>query len=120
MCIRDSYKEALPKESDNYMDSPLLMLRELMPGSTGGDDDDQELDQSFRSNKIEFLVVQRPLTAPERAADTVLSDPADVDWSIPDQEQYEDIMGSALDVYTDETQSLFTPYAGHRWEQQRE
>ena len=66
----EGYKEALPKESDNYLDAPLLTLRELMPGATGGDAEDRDLDQSFRSNKIEFMVVQRPLNATEKAAGT--------------------------------------------------
>ena len=43
----DGYKEPLPSTSQAYADAPLLTLRELMPGATGGDDEDRELDQSF-------------------------------------------------------------------------
>ena len=102
----DGYKEPLPTEQTSYEDAPVLTLRELMPGATGGDEEEKDLDQSFRSNRIEFMVVQRNLTPPEKEADSVLLDPADVDWSIPDQEEYEDIMGTALDIYTDERPEL--------------
>ena len=42
-----------------YKDAPLLTLRDLMPGSTGADEEDGDLDQSFRADKIEFLVMSR-------------------------------------------------------------
>ena len=97
----DGYKKPLPSDTQAYLDTPLLTLRQLMPGSSGGDGDDQDLDQSFRADKIEFMVVRRPLTPAEKQAETVLVDPGDVDWSIPEQADYEDIMGPALDIYTD-------------------
>lgn len=46
----------------DYLEALLLMLRELMPGSTGEGDEDSELDHSFRANKIEFLMMHRPMT----------------------------------------------------------
>ena len=67
----DGYKEPLPQETPSYMDAPLLTIRQLMPGSTGEDEDDRELDQSFRADKIEFMVVQRKLSAAEKEADTL-------------------------------------------------
>ena len=48
-----------------YMDAPLLTLRELMPGSTGEGDEDGKLDQSFRADKIEFMVMQRTRIKPK-------------------------------------------------------
>ena len=92
----DGYKEPLPQEPQGYESAPTLTLRELMPGATGGDDEDRELDLSFRADRIEFMVVRRKLSPPEVEADAVLKDPADVDWSIPDQDDYEDIMGCLL------------------------
>ena len=106
------YKEPLPTATQSTEEAPILTLRELMPGATGGDDEDRELDISFRADKVEFMVVQRPLTAPEVEVDMVLKDPADVDWSIPDQTEYEDIMGTALDIYTDERPELVHALAG--------
>ena len=102
----DGHKEPLPSDTRAYMDTPLLTLRQLMPGSSGGDEEDQDLDQSFRADKIEFMVVRRPLTLDEQRVETVLADAGDVDWSIPEQDDYEDIMGTALDLYTDDRPEL--------------
>ena len=80
----------------SYLEAPLMTLRELMPGST-----DSDLDQSFRADKIEFLIMHRPMTSGEKAANTILEDAANVDWSIPNQMEYEDLMGQVVDVFTD-------------------
>ena len=45
-----------------YHEAPLMTLWELMPGNTGEGDEDNDLDQSFRADKIEFLVMQRNMT----------------------------------------------------------
>ena len=37
--------------------APLLTLRQLMPGSTGDQDDDRELDNAFRADRIEFILL---------------------------------------------------------------
>ena len=104
-CEWDGYKEPLPQGPQSYLEAPLLTLRDLMPGTTA-EDDDPDLDLSFRADKVEFIVTQRALTHPEIEVDQVLKDPADVDWEIPTQPEYEDIMGTALDVYTDERPEL--------------
>ena len=92
--------------STSYLDAPLLTLRQLMPGSTGEGDDDGELDQAFRADKNEFLVIHRELTHNEVKQDCVLEDIGDVDWRIPTQEEYEDLMGQVVDVFTDEQHAL--------------
>ena len=89
-----------PAASVPYLEAPLLTLRELMPGSTGEDTEDGELDLSFRADRIEFIVVQRELTKDEAETDVVLQEVGDVDWDIPTQEEYEDIMGQVVDVFT--------------------
>ena len=96
----------------SYMDSPLLTLRELMPGSTGSSKDDTDLDQSFRADRIEFMVVQRDLTASEARESGVIEDPGDVDWDIPTAEQYEDIVGHLFDIFTDDDSQLIHAF---RW-----
>ena len=81
---------------------PLMTLRQLMPGSTGDEDEDRELDTAYKADKIEFIVVQRPLTPTEEKAGNAMEDAADVDWTIPTQDEYEDVMGLVFDVHTDE------------------
>ena len=90
----------------NPDDAPLVTLRQLMPGSTGSQDDDRELDQAFKANKIEFILVQRPLTTDETRVGGQIEDPADVDWSIPSQEEYEDAMGLVFHTFTDDRPEL--------------
>ena len=89
-----------------YLEAPLLTLRQLMPGFTGEDEDDDELDQTFRADKVEFLVIQRPLSPDEVQQNIVLQEVGDVDWEIPTQEEYEDLMGQVMDVFTDEKPEL--------------
>ena len=107
-----AYKDPLPEENTSYLDSPLLTLWELMPGSTGSLKEDTDLDQSFRADRIEFMVVQRPLTASEAQESGVIEDPGDVDWDIPTPEQYEDIVGHLFDVFTDDDSNLIHAF---RW-----
>ena len=103
----DSYKEPLPEVKQTYMEAALLSLRELMPGTTGNDDDDRDLEQSFRADRLEFMMVHRELSPEEAKVNTVLKDAADVDWSIPTHEKFEDIiMGHAMDVHTDDCSEL--------------
>ena len=66
-----------------------------MPGSTAQDDDNDDLVQSFRADKIEFLVMIRDASPDE------LVDPAEVDWDIPNTEEHEDAMGQVFDIFTD-------------------
>ena len=77
-----------------------------MPGTTGDDDDNRDLDQRFRADNVELMVVQRELSPEEAKIDTVLKDATNVDWSIPTHEEFEDIMGHAMDVHTDDRPEL--------------
>ena len=90
----------------SYLDAPLLTLRELMPGSSGDEDEDGELDQAFRADKIEFLVMVRDISEAERTEDAVIQDARDVDWDIPDKDKFEDVMGKVFDLFMDETPDL--------------
>ena len=77
-----------------------------MPGSTGADEEDGELDQSFRADKLEFLVMTRNFTAAERDAEMVTEDTGDVDWDIPTREEFEDVMGLVFELFTEEDSEL--------------
>ena len=94
--------DTIPKAPEDNWEIPLLTLRQLMPGATGDQDDSRELDLSFKADRIDFIVVQRPLTVNEKREGCAIEDPADVDWTIPTQDEYEDVMGLVFDVYTDD------------------
>ena len=89
-----------------YKDAPLLTLRELMPGSTGADEEDGDLDQSFRADKIEFLVMSRNTTEAERDGEMVIEEVGDVDWDIPTRDDFEDVMGLVFELFTEEESDL--------------
>ena len=95
-----------PQQPTNYVDAPMLTLRELMPGGTGEQDPDDDLDQAFRADRIDFIVMHRPLSDKELQVDGVIEDPADVDWSIPEKEEFEDCMGMLFELYTEEAPDL--------------
>ena len=88
------------------MEAPLLTLRELMPGSTGDDDAEGDLDQSFRADKVEFLVMVRNITEIEAQTDSVIEEVGDIDWDIPSHEEFEDVMGMVFRLFTDEDSEL--------------
>ena len=90
----------------NPEDAPLLTLRQLMPGSTGSQEEDRELDNAFWADRIEFILVQRPLTSDEANVGGQIEDAADVDWTIPSKEEYEDAMGLVFHIFTDERPEL--------------
>ena len=87
--------------SSSYLDAPLLTMRQLMLGSTAQDNDDDELDQSLRADKIEFLVMIRAATPEEIQDDGFILDAREVDWDIPNTEEFEDAMGQVFDIFTD-------------------
>ena len=95
-----------PPTPTTFLEAPLLTLRELMPGGTGDQDPDDDLDQAFRADRIDFIVMHRPMTSNEKLADNVLEDVADVDWEIPEKEEFEDVMGLLFEIYTEEAPEL--------------
>ena len=95
-----------PQPPQSFLEAPLLTLRELMPGNTGDEDPEGDLDQSFRADRIECLVMHRPLTEGEKQLDGVIENPGDVDWSIPEKEDFEDCMGLLFEIYTEEAPEL--------------
>ena len=50
--------------------------------------------------------MHRELTEEEAKQDLVLQEVGDVNWDIPTQEEYEDLMGQVIDVFTDEKHDL--------------
>ena len=75
--------------------------RSLMPGlAKDCDPDDHSLNQTFRADKVEFLVVSRPATADEDARKQQLVNVNTADWDIPKDDEYEDAMGLAINEFT--------------------
>ena len=91
-----SYKLSAPKP---YIEQPTITLRSLMPGnSKDADPDDRQLDMSFKAEKVEFLLVARPITAREIKEGCILESVNNSAWDIPEAEDYEDAMGKATNM----------------------
>ena len=72
-----------------------------MPGTgKDSDPDDHSLNQTFRADKIEFLVVSRPTSPDEAAQNRQIMNVNTADWDIPKDEVYEDAMGFAINEFT--------------------
>ena len=72
-----------------------------MPGRAAEADlEDHSLNQSFRADKIEFIVVSREATAAELNRRQHILDVNLASWEIPPESEYEDAMGLAIDEYT--------------------
>ena len=59
----------------------------------------QGQDESFKSERIEFVVVEREMEAGEETI--VTGSDRDYEWEIPERSSFDTIMGQAIDLYTE-------------------
>ena len=86
-----SYKLPAPKP---YIEQPTITLRSLMPGdSKDAHLEDRRLDMSFKAEKVEFLLVARPITERELKEGCILELVNQSAWDIPEAEDFKDAMG---------------------------
>ena len=72
-----------------------------MPGEArNADPDDISLNQTFRADKVEFLLVARAAIPAESAQNRQVLDVNNADWDLPKEAEYEDAMGYAIDEFT--------------------
>ena len=91
-----SYKLPAPKP---YIEQPTITLRSLMPGdSKDADPEDRRLDMSFKTEKVEFLLVARPITDREIKEGCIVESVNESAWDIPEAEDFEDAMGKATNM----------------------
>ena len=70
-----------------------------MPGdSKDANPEDRRLDMSFKAEKVEFLLVARPITDREVKEGCILESMNDSAWDIPEAEDFEDAMGKATNM----------------------
>ena len=82
-------------------------LRSLMPGrAQEANQEDRSLDQSFRADKIEFVVVSRIAMPDESTRKQQLIDVNMAEWDIPSEDEFNDAMGLVIDKYTETDLSL--------------
>ena len=90
-----------------YSEQPTITLRGLMPGdSKDADPEDRRLDMSFKAEKVEFLLVARPITEREIKEGCILESVNDSAWDIPEVEDFEDAMGKATNMMCQSNKQL--------------
>ena len=76
---------AAPKVTYNF--APKVTLRELMPeNSVGSTQEADRLDQTFRAERLKFILMYWKLTA---------TTPTELEWDIPDSDLYDQIIVEA-------------------------
>ena len=70
-----------------------------MPGdSKDADPEDRRLDMSFKTEKVEFLLVARPITDREIKEGCIVESVNESAWDIQEAEDFEDAMGKATNM----------------------
>ena len=84
-------------------DAPTLSLKDLVPEADRRQIEEQGQDESFRTDRIEFVVVEREVTPGEG---DFAARPEDLEWEFPDRTMFDMIIGKAIDIYTEEDWDL--------------
>ena len=80
-----------PKVTYNH--APQVTLRELMPENSVAPQPSDRLDSTFRAERLEFIVMCRPLTA---------TTPEELEWDIPETDLYDQVVTEAAAIYIEE------------------
>ena len=91
--IKQTIKEPAPAPKTDYKQAPTMTLNELLPSNFKPARQDPtigRLNTSFRSERIEFVLMMRKLVA---------TSPEDLDWDLPDNDLYDDIVNKASAVF---------------------
>ena len=81
-------------------DAPTLSLKDLVPEQDVHDLDGQGESESFKAERIEFVIVEREVD-PEESGASSKSD-RDYEWEIPDRSTFDAVIGEAIDKFTEE------------------
>ena len=96
-----------PKKATSYADAPLLNLKDLLPPDLVPDNEDLTLDTTFRATRLEFVVLSFD-------SDDVLLDPGtdddDMEWGIPTQEVFDDVVARAVNIFTKDNPDLILSF----------
>ena len=94
--IGDTVSEPKMVVKHDYRNAPTLTLNELLPENFKPARQDPtigRLNTSFRSERVEFVLMERKLVATCRE---------DLDWELPGSERYEDVINQASAAFLEE------------------
>ena len=83
----------------SFMQAPVLNLKDFLPeGVDCPDQHDKALDSSFRATRLEFIILQREDEEDQVSLD---DDDDDQEWTIPDQETFNEVVADAVFHFTE-------------------
>ena len=84
-------------------DAQTLSLKDLVPEADRRELEEQGQDESFRTDRIEFVVVEREIVPGEG---DIAARPEDLEWEFPERSMFYMIIGKAIDIYTEKDWDL--------------
>ena len=81
-------------------DAPTLSLKDLVPEQDQHNLDGQGQPESFKTDRIEFGVVERELTLEE--TDSAERTDHDLECEIPDRSTFDIVIGKSIEMYTED------------------
>ena len=81
-------------------DAPVLKLKDLVPDQDKADLENQNQDETFKTDKIEFVLFEREVQPGENEA--VLRSDREYEWEIPGKETFDAVLGQTIDIFTEE------------------
>ena len=84
-------------------DAPTLSLKDLVPEADRQGIEEQGQDESFKTDRIEFVVVEREIAPGE---EEIAMRPDELEWEFPERQMFDMIIGKAIDIYTEDDWDL--------------
>ena len=81
-------------------DAPTLSLKDLVPEQDDLDLDGQGQPESFKTDRIEFVIVEREVDPEDTGASSKTD--RDYEWEIPDRSTFDAVIGEAIDKFTED------------------
>ena len=78
-------------------EAPTLSLKDIVPEQDQQDLDGQGEEEKFKTDRIEFVVVERELDAEEDSSKT----DRDYEWEIPDRSTFDAVISQAIEKFTE-------------------
>ena len=94
-------------------DAPTLSLKDLVPEQDKYGIESQGQDESFKADRIEFVVVECEFAIGEETAPP--GSDRDYEWEIPERSFFDSIMGQAIEKYTEEDRIDYLTFSSVGW-----
>ena len=81
-------------------EAPVLQLKDLVPDQDKADLENQNQDETFKTDKIKFVLFEREVQPGEN--DAMLRSDREYEWEIAERETFDAVLGETIDIFTEE------------------